>query len=300
MALFLTELINQGATAFEQAGLYYGHGTDNAWNEALYLAFYSLALGYDHTEEDIERLIHTREISALEKKGIWDLFQRRITQKKPAGYLTHEAFFGRLVFYVDERVLIPRSPLIEIIEKKFSPWVNSVQSILDLCTGSGCIAVACAHAFPNTPITASDISKEALEVAKINIKKYNLGNHINVIQSDVFDTIPEQQFDVIISNPPYVDEEDTQNLPDEYRHEPLLALSAGKDGLDIIRQILKKAYDYLTDSGILIVETGNSAEALMKQFPDVPFIWLEFEYGEGEVFLLYKKDLNYFIVQDNL
>jgi ribosomal protein L3 glutamine methyltransferase len=198
-----------------------------------------------------------------------------------------------LSFYVDERVLIPRSPIAELIENQFSPWIksNQISNILDLCTGSGCIAIATAQVFPDAEITASDISPDALDVAKINLKKYNLENQITLIQSDVFENISPQKFDIIISNPPYVDQEDMDNLPKEYHHEPASALAAGSDGLDIVKKILSSAKNYLSDQGILIIEVGNSAEALIQQFPNLPFTWLEFERGESEVFLLTREQL---------
>ncbi|HEV2614521.1 MAG TPA: 50S ribosomal protein L3 N(5)-glutamine methyltransferase [Gammaproteobacteria bacterium] len=284
----LQDFIEWGTNAFEAAGLYYGHGTDNAWDEAVYLALYSLKLPYDSPREVGERVL-----SDQEKAQLLALYHLRITEKKPAPYLTHEANFGGLPFYVDERVLIPRSPMAEIIQKEFAPWIESsqIKTILDLCTGSGCIAALCAKVFPDAKVMATDISQEALDVAAINIEKYHLQKNINLIQSNLFDHIPEQKFDIIISNPPYVDQEDMSDLPAEYLHEPDLALKAGKDGLDLIKIILKHAKNYLSDHGIIIVEVGNSAAELMKQYPTLPFIWLEFECGEGEVFLLSKKDL---------
>lgn len=284
----LQDYIEWGTHAFEEAGLYYGHGTDNAWDEAVYLALYCLKLPYDSPREVGEKIL-----SSTEKDQLLALYKRRISEKKPAPYLTHEANFGGLPFYVDERVLIPRSPMAEIIRKEFSPWTESsqIKNILDLCTGSGCIATLCAKVFPDAKIMATDISQEALDVATINLEKYHLQNQINLIQSNLFDHIPEQKFDVIISNPPYVDKEDMDSLPSEYLHEPDLALKAGKDGLDLVKIILKQAKNYLSDNGVLIVEVGNSAAELMKQYPQLPFIWLEFEYGEGEVFLLERKDL---------
>jgi len=284
----LQDFIEWGTNAFEEAGLYYGHGTDNAWDEAVYLALYSLHLPYDSPREIGEKIL-----SPEEKEKLLNLYNLRIVEKKPAPYLTHEANFGGLAFYVDERVLIPRSPMAEVILKEFSPWIegSKIKNILDLCTGSACIAVLCAKVFPDAKITATDISQEALDVAKINIEKHNLSEQVSLIKSNLFEDIPPQKFDVIISNPPYVDKEDMDSLPSEYLHEPDLALKAGKDGLDIIKIILEKSKNYLSDQGILIVEVGNSAAELMKQYPDLPFIWLEFEHGEGEVFLLEKKHL---------
>jgi len=285
----LHDAIEWGANAFEEANLHFGHGTDNAWDEAVYLALYSLGLPYDSPREVGDRIL-----TSGEKNQLLALYQRRIAEKKPAPYLTHEANFGGMTFYVDERVLIPRSPMAESIHKQFMPWFSpdKIKNILDLCTGSGCIAVLCAAIFPDAKVMATDISQDALDVATINIEKYHLENRIKLIQSNLFDHIPVQKFDVIISNPPYVDKEDMEDLPSEYLHEPDLALKAGNDGLDLVKIILKHAKEYLSDDGILIVEVGNSANELIKQFPDLPFMWLEFEHGEGEVFLLHKKDLS--------
>ncbi|MDX2164982.1 MAG: 50S ribosomal protein L3 N(5)-glutamine methyltransferase [Gammaproteobacteria bacterium] len=284
----LNDCIEWGANAFDEAGLHFGHGTDNAWDEAVYLALFLLRLPYDSPREVGERVL-----TLDEKDQLLALYQRRITEKKPAPYLTHEANFGGMSFYVDERVLIPRSPMAESIHKQFMPWINpdKIKNMLDLCTGSGCIAVLCAEVFPEASVVATDVSRDALDVAEINLKKYHLESRVKLIKSDLFESIPEQKFDVIISNPPYVDKEDMDDLPSEYLHEPDLALKAGNDGLDLVKIILKQAKNYLSDDGILIVEVGNSAGELIKQFPDLPFIWLEFEHGEGEVFLLSRKDL---------
>ncbi len=284
----LQDYIEWGTSAFEEAGLYFGHGTDNAWDEAVYLALFSLDLPYDSPREVGERVL-----TAAEKDNLLALYKRRIEERKPAPYLTHEANFGGMPFYVDERVLIPRSPMAEIIHKQFSPWISpdNVKNILDLCTGSGCIAALCAEIFPEAKVVATDISPDALTVAEKNLKKYHLEERVDLIQSNLFDQIPAQPFDVIISNPPYVDKEDMDDLPSEYLHEPDLALKAGDDGLDLVKIILKNAKNYLSENGILIVEVGNSAAELMKQYPHLPFVWLEFEHGEGEVFLLQKKDL---------
>lgn len=288
----LQDYIAWGADAFEEAGVYFGHGTDNAWDEAVYLALFSLGLPYDSPREVGERILTPQE-----KNQLLALYQRRINEKKPAPYLTHEANFGGMTFYVDERVLIPRSPMAEIIQKRFSPWISPerVSTILDLCTGSGCIAALCAAAFPEASVTATDISQEALDVAEINLKKFQLDSRVKLLKSNLFEGIAHNKrhaFDVIIANPPYVDKEDMDSLPAEYLHEPDLALKAGNDGLDVVNIILKQAKEYLSDDGILIVEVGNSAAALIKQNPTLPFIWLEFEHGEGEVFLLNKRDLS--------
>jgi ribosomal protein L3 glutamine methyltransferase len=268
---------------FRQHNLFYGHGTDNALDEAAALVLHTIHLPYD-----TPAALYDAVLTFEERKAVDHIIAERKNKKIPAAYLTHEAFFMGLSFYVDERVLIPRSPIAELIQKEFSPWIkyHHISNILDLCTGSGCIAIACAEIFPDAKITATDLSTDALDVARINLDKFNLQNQIKLIQSDIFESIPQQKFDIIISNPPYVDKKDMDNLPKEYHHEPTTALAAGSDGLDIIKKILQSAKDYLSNHSILIVEVGNSAEALISEFPHVPFTWLEFEHGESEVFLL--------------
>lgn len=284
----LGDFIHWAAHEFELKQLYYGHGTDNAWDEAVYLVLSALQLPLDSNKE-----ILTQVLTAAEKQHVSHLLQRRINEQIPTAYLVHEAWFAGLSFYVDERVLIPRSPMAELIQHQFSPWIKAekVTRILDLCTGSGCIAIACALEFPEAKVVATDISPDALAVATINVEKYQLQDRLQLIQSDVFAAIPQQLFDVIISNPPYVDAEDMADLPREYKHEPALGLAAGHDGLVIVKNILKNAKNYLSEHGILIVEVGNSEVALQEQFPYVPFVWLEFEHGEGGVFLLTKHQL---------
>lgn len=284
----IRDWMRYAVSEFRKNNLFYGHGTDNALDEAMSLILHTVYLPYD-----APAMFYDAVLTLEERKAVDHIISLRIDKKIPAAYLTHEAFFMGLSFYVDERVLIPRSPIAELIEKQFSPWIDThhISKILDLCTGSGCIAVACAEIFPEVEITASDISSDALDVAKMNIEKYHLEDQIMLIQSDVFESIPQQKFDIIISNPPYVDKTDMENLPPEYRHEPVSALAAGQDGLDIIKKILSTAKNYLSDHGILIIETGNSAEALISQFPNIPFTWLEFERGESEVFLLTAEQL---------
>jgi len=287
----LKACVNEAIKRFTAANLVFGHGTDNARDEAIYLILHTLQLSLDTPIDSIKDTLTPQQ-----EKNIEAIITKRIETRLPAAYLTHEAFFMGLPFYVDERVLIPRSPMAEIIQQKFEPWIleKNIHAVLDLCTGSGCIAIAMAMAMPGVDVVASDISKDALTVAEINLRKYQLENQIKLYESDLFDNIPsqkKQKFDVIISNPPYVDREDMESLPKEYFHEPELALTGGEDGLVLVKKILKHAKNYLSDHGILIVEVGNSAEALMRQFPKVPFIWLEFEHGEAEVFLLAKEDI---------
>jgi len=285
----IRDWIRFAVSEFRKNNLFYGHGTDNALDEAVSLIFHTLHLPYDAPPA-----LYDAVLTLEERKAVDDIITQRRDKKIPVAYLTHEAFFMGLPFYVDERVLIPRSPIAELIQRQFSPWMDAhpVSNILDLCTGSGCIAIACAQIFPEAHITASDISSDALDVARVNLEKYQLQNQIKLVQSDVFESINPQKFDVIISNPPYVDKSDMDSLFKEYRHEPVIALAAGQDGLDIIKKILSSAKNYLSDHGILIIEAGNSAEALISQFPGLPFTWLEFERGESEVFLLTAKQLN--------
>lgn len=279
----LRELIYFGASAFESAELYFGHGTDNALDEAAYLAYYVLALEPLFSDEQLDAELSSE---AIAKVNI--LFNKRIETRKPAAYLTNEAWFMGLRFYVNENVLVPRSPIAELIEEQFQPWVKAdkVHRILDLCTGSACIAIACALTFPAAEVDAADISKAALEVAEKNKALHHLEQRLNIIESDLFNNLQGRRYDLIVSNPPYVDAEDMANLPDEYCHEPELGLTAGENGLDLVIPMLRDAANHLTDDGVLIVEVGNSEAALAQLFPQVPFIWLSFEYGGDGVFML--------------
>lgn len=271
-----------------QAELTFGHGMSSPLDEAAYLVLRALHLPIDTPE--------TYWQSALtdsEKQDVLALLDRRITERKPAAYLTNEAWFAGLPFYVNESVLVPRSPMAELIEKQFYPWVDpaQVENILDLCTGSGCIGIASAYAFPNAHIDVSDISDAALDVTAINIERHNVKYQVTAYQSDAFDTLPTKQYDLIISNPPYVDAEDMAALTDEFQHEPALGLASGEDGLDLTRKILQQASDFLSPEGVLIVEVGNSQYALQENYPDVPFQWLSFERGGDGVFLLTAEQL---------
>lgn len=284
----LRDMLRWGLTQFQQAELFYGHGTDNAWDEIIYLVLATLKLGAHLNPQWLDANL-TRD----ERTAIFQKIKKRIDERFPVAYLVNEAWFAGLPFYVDPRVLIPRSPIAELIERQFNPWIDSkrVTSILDLGTGSGCIAIACAYAFPDAKIDAIDCSEEALAVASINLERYKLKDEINLIQSNGFENVKGQFYDIIISNPPYVDAEDFAQLPPEYRHEPRVALMAGADGLDIVIQLLEQAKKYLRKEGVLIVEVGNSKPALIQRFPHLPFIWLEFEHGDAEVFLLTREQL---------
>lgn len=283
----MADMVRWGASRFAEAGLTYGHGTENALDEAYALVRFAL-----HLPHEIPAYMLNSHLSKLERQQVLDLLQERVTSRLPAPYLTHESWFAGLSFYVDQRVLIPRSPIAELIHDGFEPWINSsrVNSILDLCTGSACIAVACAVAFPEAKVDATDISEDVLDVAKINVQQYELEDQVGLIQSDVFEQV-SGEYDVIVSNPPYVNREDMTALTEEYRHEPALALKAGDDGLDIVRQVLKDAARHLKPEGILVVEVGNSYPELQLAYPDMPFAWPEFAHGGHGVFILTREQL---------
>lgn len=281
------DFIRWGASEFNKAELFFGHGTDNAIDDAAVLVLHTLNL--PHEIPDI--LWHSR-LTSSEKQQIYNILQRRIKEAIPTPYLTNEAWFSNLRFYVDSRVLIPRSPIAELIEQSFEPWVEAdqVNYMLDLCTGSGCIAIASAVlAFPNAKIDAVDISADALDVAKKNIEAYGLTEQVDAIQSDLFSNLNDKKYDLIVCNPPYVDAEELATMPKEYHHEPRLGLEAGDNGLLFVEQILRQAAKYLTPDGILIVEVGLSQKYLMEH--ELPFMWLDFQRGGEGVFLLTAKQL---------
>ena len=284
------EMLEYGQKLFEQSDIYFGHGTDNAWDEAVYLLSSVLNL-----PPNADRSLLDNSVSADDQEKITALYQRRIDERVPAPYITKQAWFCTLPFYVDERVIVPRSPIAELIYNQFQPWcTESPKKILDLCTGSGCIGIACAYAFERAQVVLCDISPEALEVTAINIQQHDLDSRVTAIESDLFSSFESSannSFDLIVSNPPYVDADDLAQMPDEYSHEPDLALASGDDGLDFTRRLLREAANYLTEQGVLIVEVGNSSVALEKAFPQVPFTWLEFSEGDGGVFVLTRTQL---------
>lgn len=289
--LTIRDFVRYAVSSFQEAGLYYGHGTDNAWDEASFLIWHSLHLPYHLQAEVLDaRLLQS------ERELLYKLIQKRVKERLPLAYLTNEAWFAGLSFYVDERVLVPRSPIAELIENHFEPWLNpeKVTRILDLCTGSGCIAIACAKAFPEAHIDATDLSQEALAVAKMNLLRHHCEAQVTLHQGDLFKPLKHEKYDLIVSNPPYVSHQEMQELPSEYRHEPEMGLIAGAQGLDLALVILENAAAYLKPEGILIVEVGNSEEALAEQFPQVPFTWLDFQRGGGGVFMLTAKQLKQF------
>ncbi|MGF1739661.1 50S ribosomal protein L3 N(5)-glutamine methyltransferase [Vibrio profundum] len=283
----LQDMVRWTVSRFNAANLFYGHGTDNAWDEAVQLILPTLYLPID-----VPTHVMNSRLTSGERLRIVERVIKRINDRTPTAYLTNKAWFCGLEFFVDERVLVPRSPIGELIEAQFQPWlVEEPTRIMDLCTGSGCIAIACAHAFEDAEVDAIDISTDALQVAEQNVQDYGMEQQVFPIRSDLFRDLPKESYDLIVSNPPYVDQEDMSCLPDEFTHEPELGLAAGSDGLKLVRRILANAPDYLTDQGILICEVGNSMIHMMEQYPDIPFTWIEFENGGHGVFMLTKSQL---------
>jgi ribosomal protein L3 glutamine methyltransferase len=282
------QALNYLTDKLSQADLYYGHGTDNAADDALQLVFQLLDISFDSDES-----VLTEPIGEQGKSRLLHAIDQRITQRIPVPYITGQAWFAGLPFTVNDQVLIPRSPIAELIERGFQPWLGSrsVNRLLDLCTGSGCIGIACGYYFTEAKIDLADISAEALDIARVNIGRHQMSSRTKVIYSDVFDGLIGQRYDLIVSNPPYVDQADFTSMPEEYQHEPALALTSGNDGLDICRQILKQAADYLNEKGLLVVEVGNSWENLEAAFPQVAFTWLEFERGGHGIFVFTREEL---------
>lgn len=287
----ITDCIRWGASRFGAMGLHFGHGSDNAFDEAAALALHALHLPHDCPTDYLKC-----RLTEDERQQVLTLMIRRIEERRPAAYLLGEAWFCGLSFYVDERVLIPRSPLGELIEQGFEPWLpaDRIRRVLDIGTGSGCIGIACAFSIPGAEVDAVDVDTGALEVARRNVVDHGLTDRVTLIESDVFSAIPAgRRYDLIISNPPYVGAAEMEGLPLEYGHEPRHALAAGRDGLDIVRRILSGAADYLSDDGILVVEVGNTEVELRAAFPELPFIWLDFERGGDGVFLLTADDVRH-------
>jgi len=280
--------IERCARALKRARVHFGHGTDNARDEAAELVFFAAAI--DHTEG---ARAYGRRLDARRRARIELLLRRRIAERMPLAYLTHRAFFAGLELYVDERVLVPRSPIAELISRRFAPWAPSrrIRRILDVGTGSGAIALACAKAFPQACVDALDISPAALQVCRRNVRRLGLGARVKPLRSDHFAAVAGRRYDIIVSNPPYVGSVEMRRLPREYRQEPRLGLASGADGLDSVRAILSAAPQHLADDGILIVEVGNTEHTLMRAFPRLPFIWPAIAMGGGGVFVLRAADL---------
>ena len=297
----ICDYLRFATSQFNQADLYFGHGTDNAWDESISLIMFALNL-----PEELTPHVMACRLIKEEKQKVLRFIEQRIVEEMPAAYITNQAKFANLPFYVDERVLVPRSPIAQLIEQRFSPFLdeqlatirnNDIYTplrILDLCTGSGCIAIACATYLPEAEVDALDLSLDALDVAQINIESHGLIEQVIPIQSDVFSGVPGQTYDLIVTNPPYVDQEDVDSLPVEYTHEPEMGLGSGEDGLDIVRKILAQGAEHLNEHGILICEVGNSQIHLEACFPEVPFNWLSFERGGHGVFMLTKAQLEQF------
>lgn len=280
----IRDYIRWAASRFTEAELCFGHGTATALDEAAALVLHTVRQPYNLADAYLQSVL-----TLTERQTVIDMIDRRINERKPAAYLTHEAIFAGLSFYVDERVLVPRSPIAELIEQRFSPWIEEEQvtRILDLCTGSACIAIACAYAFADAYVDAVDLSADALAVAEMNVAKHQLDDVVTLYQSDLFNELPDDaRYDVIVSNPPYVCIAEWEQLPAEFRAEPDMGFKGGPSGLDLVLRILVDADRYLAEQGILIVEVGSSAETLQNTFPDVPFYWLNFERGGDGVFLL--------------
>lgn len=283
------DFIRYAVSRFGAAGLFFGHGSDNAWDEAVYLTLHTLHLPLNRLEPFLDA-----RLLAHERGALLDIYNRRCQERLPAAYLTREAWLGEHSFYVDERVIVPRSFIAELLEDRLAPWIDDpdeVVSALDLCTGSGCLAILAALVFPEAEVDAVDLSPDALAVAERNVADYHLGDRIQLIRSDAFAQLQGRRYDLILSNPPYVDAESVAALPPEYRHEPEMALGSGEDGLDFTRIILREAKRHLNPEGLLVVEIGHNRAALEDAFPELPFTWLETAAGGDYVFLLSAADL---------
>ena len=285
----LRDWLRFAVSRFNEAQLFFGHGTDNAYDEAVWLILHSLHLPLDRLEPFLDA-----SLSDTEKAGLAALLKRRIAERIPAAYLTREAWLAGERFYVDERVIVPRSFIAHLLGDQLAPWVDDaegVEDVLDLCTGSGCLAILAAHAFPHAHVDAADLSADALAVARRNIAEHGLEERVTAVQSNLFEALVGRRYDLIISNPPYVNTASVAALPPEYRHEPALALGSGEDGLDATRVVLREAAAHLKRGGLLVVEVGHNRAALEAAFPDLPFVWLDTE-GPGEyVFCLKREDL---------
>jgi ribosomal protein L3 glutamine methyltransferase len=282
--LTLRDWLRWAVTRFNTAKLFFGHGTDNAWDEAIWLLLATLQLPRDRLEPFLDA-----RLTKAERLTVFNVLEQRIVRRLPTAYLVQEAWLGDFRFYVDERVIVPRSYFAELLEEGFSPWVEepaSVGSVLDLCTGSGCLAILMAHTFPHAQVDAIDISPDALAVARRNIADYGLEGSVHAIESDLFAAVPGKRYDLILSNPPYVTAAAMAALPAEYRHEPVLALAAGDDGLDVVRRILREAADHLTPEGFIAIEVGHNRDQVEAEFPHLPVVWLDTASSVDKIFLV--------------
>lgn len=285
----LRDWLRYAVSRFEQAGLFFGHGTANSYDEAVWLTLASLHLPHDTLDNFLDAVL-----TAPERRQLAHLIERRVSERVPVAYLVREAWLGDFRFYVDERVIVPRSFIAELLREQLSPWVENpeeVVSVADLCTGSGCLAILAAHAFPNAEVDAVDISDDALAVARRNIADYGLQHRVTAIRSDMLSALAGKQYDIILSNPPYVDAPSMDALPREYRHEPGLALASGSDGLDHTHTLLREAAAHLHPGGLLVVEIGHNRDVLEAAYPERSFIWLETSSGDQFVFLLTREQL---------
>ncbi|MDG6774144.1 50S ribosomal protein L3 N(5)-glutamine methyltransferase [Thiomicrorhabdus sp. ZW0627] len=285
------DFIRWGGSLFTRANLFFGHGTDNAFDDARVLVFHAL-----HLPQEVPESYWQARLSQPEKQQVTELFKHRIETRKPSAYITGEAWFAGMRFIVNESTLVPRSPIAELIAKQFHNWVDveKVTRVLDLCTGSGCIGIASLQTLPCAEVDLADISSAALEVAQKNIDMYGLNEVAHAIQSDLFNNLDGKKYDLILSNPPYVDQIEMDHLPEEFQQEPSLGLAAGQDGLDIVRRILAEASEHLTEDGVLIVEVGVSQYYLEQAYPELPFYWFEFEHGGEGIFAIHKSELDVF------
>jgi ribosomal protein L3 glutamine methyltransferase len=285
----LRDFLRFSVSRFNEAGLFFGHGSDNAWDEAVYLLLHTLHLPLDRLEPFLDA-----RLTLAERYAVLNVIERRVKDRTPAAYITREAWLGEHRFYVDERVIVPRSFIAELLEEQLTPWLDdpyAITSAVDLCTGSGCLAILTALAFPAASVDAIDLSTDALEVAKRNVADYGLEDQIRLVHSNLFAGVKDQRYDLIISNPPYVNAESMAALPDEYLREPQMALAGGDDGLDLVRVMLREAKDLLNPGGLMVVEIGHNREVLEAAYPHTPFTWLETHAGNEHVFLLSADEL---------
>ena len=284
----IRDLVRWGASEFGRRKLHFGHGTDNALDEAWHLVTWALRLPHELPEGYFDAILTPAEVRTVRA-----LLRRRLTSRKPAAYLTGEAWFAGLPFTVDERVLVPRSPIAELIEHRFQPWLTvEPRRILDLCAGSGCIGIACAFAYPDAEVDAVELDRGALAVLKANIRRHAVGDRVRAVRSDLFAALRGRRYDLIVSNPPYVPVRRWKAMPREYHHEPKLALAAGRDGMDLVARILRDAPRHLGPDGLLVCEVGGSVPEFNRRFPNIPVIWPEFERGGDGVFVIPAADLD--------